>query len=126
MTAEQKLRDLNILLPPPPAAVAAYQPWARTGDSLHRAATEKPDFWSVVGQTELTMLAAAARGQLADAEAELTASLRSLKQRVPAVWMWDSVYNEACFTLEPYLAMATVSERRCAQKLLEALKAMAA
>lgn len=32
MTAEQRLRDLNILLPPPPPAVAAYRPWARTGN----------------------------------------------------------------------------------------------
>ncbi len=32
MSAEQKLRDLGIVLPPPPAAVAAYRPWARTGN----------------------------------------------------------------------------------------------
>ena len=32
MSIEQKLRELNIQLPPPPAAVAAYRPWARTGN----------------------------------------------------------------------------------------------
>jgi enamine deaminase RidA (YjgF/YER057c/UK114 family) len=32
MTAEQKLRELGIELPAPPAAVAAYRPWARTGN----------------------------------------------------------------------------------------------
>jgi enamine deaminase RidA (YjgF/YER057c/UK114 family) len=32
MTVEEKLRELNLVLPPPPAAVAAYRPWARTGN----------------------------------------------------------------------------------------------
>ena len=36
-------------------------------DSLQKAATERPDFWSVVGQTELLILAALAKGQLASA-----------------------------------------------------------
>jgi uncharacterized protein YaaQ len=94
-------------------------------DSLHKAATANPDFWSVVGQTELLILAALAKGQLASAEPGVTASLRDLKARVPAAWMWDSVYNEAQFTLEPYMAMASVAERRAAQKLVDALKAMA-
>lgn len=32
MTAAQKLQELGIVLPPPPAAVAAYVPWIRTGN----------------------------------------------------------------------------------------------
>ena len=32
MTAEEKLKELDITLPPPPAAVAAYEPWVRTGN----------------------------------------------------------------------------------------------
>jgi CHAT domain-containing protein/pimeloyl-ACP methyl ester carboxylesterase len=104
-------------------------------DSLAKAATDKPDFWSVAGQTELQMLAALAKGQLASAEAELIAALRLLKARVPSVQMWDSVYNEAQFTLEPYMAMldtakkSTVEkgmvEKQAAQRLLESLKALA-
>jgi len=31
MTGEQKLAELGIELPPPPPAVAAYRPWAKTG-----------------------------------------------------------------------------------------------
>lgn len=30
--AEQKLKQLGVVLPPPPPAVAAYQPWMRTGN----------------------------------------------------------------------------------------------
>lgn len=32
MTVEDRLKQLDIILPPPPAAVAAYLPWARTGN----------------------------------------------------------------------------------------------
>ena len=94
-------------------------------DSMLKAATDTPDFWSVVGQTELQTLAALAKGQLASAEPALTTALRSLKERMPAVQMWDSVYNEALFTLEPYLAMAKPAEKHAAQRLLETLKALA-
>ena len=95
-------------------------------DSLEHAASAKPDFWSVAGQTELLMLIALAQGQLARAEPSLTASLRDLKKRVPAVQMWGSVLNEAQFTLEPYLAVATPPEKRAAQTLLDVLAVLAA
>jgi CHAT domain-containing protein len=95
-------------------------------DSLHKAATEDPDFWSVVGQTEVLVLAALAKGQLAPAEPEITSSLRELKARVPAPQMWDSVYDEAQFTLEPYIEMTKGAEQRAAQNLLDILKSLAA
>jgi enamine deaminase RidA (YjgF/YER057c/UK114 family) len=34
MTAEEKLNKLGFPLPPPPAAVAAYVPWVRTGNLI--------------------------------------------------------------------------------------------
>ena len=95
-------------------------------DSLNQAAADKPDFWSVVGQTELQLLAALGKGQLAAVEPALSATLRDLKTRVPAVGMWGSVWNEAQFTLEPYIAIAAPAEQRAAQNLLDALAAMAA
>ena len=98
------------------------------GASVQKAATERPDFWSVVGQTELEVLAALARAALAPAEPGLSAALRRLKARVPAVWMWDSVYNEAQFTLQPYIEMvgAQPAEKLAAQSLLDTLKELAA
>ena len=95
-------------------------------ESLQKAAAESPDFWSVVGQTQLQILATLAIGKLAAQAPALLDKLREHKTRVPSLVMWDSVYNEAQFTLEPYLEMADAAEKRAAQGLLEALKAMAA
>jgi CHAT domain-containing protein/tetratricopeptide (TPR) repeat protein len=96
-------------------------------DSLLKAVAEDPSFWSVVGQTELLILEALGKGQLAAGEPAFSASLRDLKSRVPANWMWNSVYNEAQFTLLPYIdKMAGDTEKRAAQRLLALLKAQSA
>jgi hypothetical protein len=95
-------------------------------ESLRKAAAESPDFWSVVGQTELQILASLANCKLATKAPALIDKLREHKARVPSLDMWDSVYNEAQFTLEPYLEVADADEKRAAQSLLDALKAMAA
>ncbi|HEY2189116.1 MAG TPA: hypothetical protein VGH48_11195, partial [Caldimonas sp.] len=95
-------------------------------ESLARAASENPDFWSVVGQIELRVLEAVAAQRVADDSAALVAAFSELKSRVPARSMWDSVYSEARFTLEPYLGIASAAEQRAAKALLDALAAMAA
>ena len=93
--------------------------------SMDKAASERPDFWSVVGQTELSMLVALAAGKLAPQTSALIAACRELKTRVPANTMWHSVYNEAQFTLEPYQGQAKGEEARAAAELLAALAALA-
>jgi tetratricopeptide (TPR) repeat protein len=95
-------------------------------ESLARAASESPDFWSVVGQIELRVLEAVAAQRLADDSAALIVAFSDLKSRVPARSMWDSVHSEARFTLEPYLGIANAPEQRAAKALLDALAAMAA
>jgi len=95
-------------------------------ESLARASSERPDFWSVVGQIELRVLVAVAARQLAGESVALIAEFTDLKSRVPARTMWDSVHSEARFTLEPYLGIASVAEQRAARALLDALAAMAA
>ena len=94
-------------------------------ESLQKAAAESPDFWSVVGQTELQILATIGAGKLATEAPALIDKLREHKARVPSLSMWDSVYNEAQFTLEPYLEVSDAQEKIAAKSLLEALKAMA-
>ena len=95
-------------------------------DLMHTAANDHPDFWSVVGQTELEMLAALAKGRLANVAQDLIDKLQDLKTRIPAPRMWDSVYNEAQFTLAPYMAMTKgTKEETAAQRLMDALKVMA-
>jgi hypothetical protein len=99
--------------------------FAAVGDALQRAATQAPDFWSVVGQTELLLLQALAEGRLAAAQAGAMASLLDLKGRVAAPLKWDSVANEARFTLVPYVAMAPPDEARAGRELMEALAGLA-
>ena len=53
-------------------------------ESLARASTERPDFWSVVGQIELRVLVAVAAQQLAGESTALIAEFSDLKARVPA------------------------------------------
>jgi len=107
-----------------PAELAADRADA-VRQSLERAALERPDFWSVVGQTELRLLTSLAAQQLAGVAPALISEFRELKERVPARHMWDSVHAEARFTLEPYEGMASVAERRAARALLDALAEMA-
>ncbi len=95
-------------------------------ESLDKAATEKPDFWSVVGQSELGLLEALAQGRLAGSGPALMDAFRELKARVPAASSWDTVYTEARFTLEPYQAVASATEQRAAVEMLKGLKALAA
>jgi CHAT domain-containing protein len=108
------------------APVLADARVAIVGDSLQAAATANPDFWCVAGQTELRMLQALARRELAGALRSLLDDFQDLRLRVPAPWMWDSVHKQARFTLEPYQAVAGTAERRAAVELLKVLKAMAA
>ena len=95
-------------------------------DSLSKAAADRPDFWCVVGQTELGLLQALAQGSLSGSWPALMNAFRELKVRVSAVSSWDSVYTEARFTLEPYQAVASATERRAAVEMLKGLKALAA
>jgi hypothetical protein len=94
-------------------------------ESLERAATERPDFWSVVGQSELRLLTALAAQQLAAAAPGLIEAFRDLKARVPAPGMWDSVHAEARFTLEPYAGVAAAAEKKAAAAVLGVLQALA-
>ena len=98
---------------------------ARVTRSLHRAVAESPDFWSVVCLIELQLLQAIAQRNLAPAVTGLTASFQDLKTRVPSSAMWDSVFQGARFTLEPYHAVARGTERRAAAGMLAVLASMA-
>jgi len=109
-----------------PAAVAE-QRMREVAESLQGAAAAKPDFWSVVGLTELRVLSALARSDLARVVDDVVDQLRELKGRVPSLGKWDSVYNEALFTLLPYeeLKGLAANEKRAAQTLLAALAELA-
>ena len=109
-----------------PAAITE-QRIREVAESLQSAAAAKPDFWSVVGLTELRVLSGLARGDLASIVDDVIDQLRELKGRVPSLVKWDSVYSEALFTLLPYQAISglAANEKRAAQTLLATLAELA-
>ena len=71
--------------------------------SLSQRASEDPDFWSVVGLTELRLkLAMAQRNVRADAQA-LATEYANLCERVPSPGNWSSVADQMAFLLPGYL-----------------------
>jgi tetratricopeptide (TPR) repeat protein len=96
-------------------------------DALRRASGIEPDFWNVVGETELEMLVALAQGRLAEETEAILGTLAELKVRVPAPLSWDSVRNNARFVLGAYGegAATGADERAAAGRVLAALDAWA-
>lgn len=91
--------------------------------SLQSKVQQAPDFWSVVGLSELRMLEALAEAQLAGARDEIVQATTDLSLRAPAKWMWSSVSEQAQFLLAPFAG--DTAEGRAAAALVEHLKSLA-
>jgi hypothetical protein len=89
--------------------------------SLDARAKADPDFWSIVGQTELRLYEALSAGQVAKAQARLEEAWRDLHARVGSDYLWRSVYDTAHFVLPKYAARVTGSERDAANQILAVL-----
>jgi tetratricopeptide (TPR) repeat protein len=83
------------------------------------------DFWSVVGQTELSMFASVSAGSLERDLKALIADFTDHHARVSAPKWWASVHDNATFVLSKYQGRATAGEAKAAGLLLEALAAHA-
>jgi tetratricopeptide (TPR) repeat protein len=92
-------------------------------DSLARKAATTPDFWSVVGQTELKMYEALWAGgdRLAARVEEVVAEFTGHHDRVSAPRMWDSVYDNARFVLSRYGAQGGPGGRAARERILKTL-----
>ena len=77
-----------------------------------------PDFWSVVGQTELDMFVSIAAGTLAHDVDALINDFRNHYARVSNERMWSSVFDNATFVLSKYRTRASPSELTAADRLL--------
>jgi hypothetical protein len=101
-----------------PADLAAVR------ESLEKKVSSNPDFWSVVGQTELRIYQAIAQRGLAKALGGILHDLVDLKTRARGPRMWASVRDQAEFTLTSYIAAAGLpqTERNAARKLLAQLQ----
>ena len=93
--------------------------------SLQAKSASDPDFWSVVGETELDQYEALARRKLASARKQLDKAYEDLHKRVTATRMWASVYDTACLVLPNYASRATGKERAAANELLAQLRTFA-
>ncbi len=84
-----------------------------------------PDFWSVVGQTELDLYAALFDGRLAEQVAPLVEKLRAHHERVASARKWASVYDNATFVLSKYRARVGPAEAAAVDRLLGELASFA-
>ena len=91
--------------------------------ALQAQATTAPDFWSVCGLVELSLLEALAQGRLAAAHAGIRNGFADLAQRVPAPHLWKSVHDQARFLLQP-LDKGTAQDK-AAQAILKQLARLA-
>lgn len=80
---------------------------ARKG--LHAKEVDGPDFWTVIGETELRLYEAILARQLSRRQRPLLASLGDLAARVRHATQWGSVYDNATFVLSNYIRRAQAS-----------------
>jgi hypothetical protein len=93
--------------------------------SLKARSASDPDFWSVVGETELDQYEALSARKLAAAHKQLARAYEDLHKRVTATRMWASVYDTACLVLPNYASRAKGKERAAANELLAQLRGFA-
>jgi tetratricopeptide (TPR) repeat protein len=89
-------------------------------------AAAPPDFWTVVGQTELKMYASLFAGTLEQDVTQLTHDFRDHHKRVSAAKRWASVLDNASFVLLKYQKRAPPREAAAAARLLARLNELAA
>jgi hypothetical protein len=93
--------------------------------SLDAKSASDPDFWSVVGKTELDQFEALAKRKLAATRDQLEKAYQDLHKRVTATRMWGSVYDTACLVLPNYASRAPAKEKAAAEQLLTLLRTFA-
>jgi hypothetical protein len=89
--------------------------------SLEAKGRRDPDFWSVVGRTELQLLQAAATGTVAAVQPRVAAEFADLQRRVSAPTEWRSVYDTERFVLERCARHTSAAEQRACRELLAQL-----
>jgi hypothetical protein len=83
-----------------------------------------PDFWSVVGQTELDVFVSIAAGRLSHDVDNLIEDFRKHHARVGNPRMWGSVLDNATFVHCRYRRRPDESERTAADRLLGELDSL--
>lgn len=93
--------------------------------NLAAKARDDPDFWSVVGLTELRLYEAIAKRRLAGELEAIVGEYRDLHGRVSATTHWSSVLDQVRFVLPKYQMRATAGEKQAAMTLTKYLEGLA-
>jgi CHAT domain/Lecithin:cholesterol acyltransferase len=94
--------------------------------SLRARTASDPDFWSIVGETELAFYEALSAGNLAQALNSLREAYDDVARRITSAWRWKSVRDQLEFVLPRYVARASAPEQQAATKLRDHLTRLAA
>jgi len=98
---------------------------AKELESLAAKARDDPDFWSVVGLTELRIYLAIADHKLASELDTVLREFDDLYTRVSAPSEWSSVLDQLRFVLPKYAARATTAEKKAVERLTTHLQGRA-
>jgi pimeloyl-ACP methyl ester carboxylesterase len=86
---------------------------------------DEPEFWSAVGDIELSLYEALNENALAPKLPVLNHSFDDLRERWPAPWMWKSVRDQVRFIFPRYAQRASADENAAAGALRAKLEAYA-
>ncbi|MEY2891443.1 MAG: hypothetical protein RJA98_1351, partial [Pseudomonadota bacterium] len=106
LALQLRLSLLNGALPPAPADDAMLA----VTRSLAQQNLSAPDFWSVVGDSELRVMVALCQQRVAEIWPTIRVALDDLHTRQPAAQQWASVRDQAELLLVPYLAIEGLPE----------------
>ena len=95
-------------------------------ENLETTTRTAPDFWSVVGLTELHLYEALANRDLAGHRADIEREYDDHYARVKAAGYWDSVYTQLEFVLPKYITRARKTEQDAATALMKHVSDLAA
>ena len=114
------------MAPSPAGAGLDVAALAEVSANLAATTRDDPDFWSVVGLTELRLYEAIAGRRLARELDAIVGEYRDLHCRVSAPTHWTSVLDQVSFVLPKYKLRATTAEKQAAEALLKHLAELAA
>jgi hypothetical protein len=92
---------------------------------LDDKARRDPDFWSIVGLTELRMYEAIDSRSLAAAQQSIRSEFEDHWSRANTPWKWASVYDTASLVLPAYATSSTGAEKKAATDLRKLLRKFA-
>ena len=107
-----------------PVTLSLYdERWAAVRQMLVNKTRDDPDFFSVVGLTELRLLETLLTGALSVACADIVSEFDALHARMPSAPKWKSVHDQLDFVLAGVFVHGSQAETEAARTLLRRVEA---